>query len=88
MRVSVRVATWSATGPFAGRLVQLRKHTDPQRWRCVLSTTRPDGQKDEHTIRADRPCSLRQMAQHIEASVAELCSDTPAVVAARMDFYA
>ena len=83
------VASWDAKRPRGTELRRLRpEFRDPQRWLVRIYTVRPDGAKDEHTIKARGPCTLAAMFAVVEQSIAELCSGTPTVTGARMDFFA
>lgn len=83
------VAKWDAKRPAGRELIKLRpEFRDPQRWLVRLYMARPDGARDEHTIRASAPCPLSAMHRQVVESIAELCDGTPIVTEARMEFYA
>lgn len=88
-RKRTMVANWDAKRPRGTELRWLRpEFKDPQKWVVVVSITRPSGAKDTHSINAKSPCALMHIFGVAEQSISELCSGTPTVTAARMEFYA
>lgn len=83
----MRVATFSARGLYAGRVVELRQITGAQRWRIEVMTQREDGQRDSHTIRPDQKVPISALSEIVQATIDELCEPGTKLVDARMDFY-
>lgn len=82
----MRVATYSATGPFAGQMIPLRKIQGPQQWRVVIKIKKGK-QQDEHVISSNGAIDLISMKDHVVASINELLAPSETVSAANMDFY-
>lgn len=94
----MRVATFSARGMHAGRVVPLRQIKGPQNWRVVLkidakdpaavTDDNPEGRvSDEHIILSKGRCELSDMAANVIASINELTPEGIPVENAYMDFF-
>lgn len=83
----MKVATYSATGIFAGRVVELRKVQGAQRWRVRVAVAKPDGEQIEHVVEPSDRVPLGALTDIVMASIAEICQPGELLTAARMDFY-
>jgi hypothetical protein len=82
----IRVASYRSTGPFAGKVIQLRTVQGDQQWRVDLKVQLGD-QVDEHTIRSTGRIPLAAMREHVIASIHELTPPGATIRDARMDFF-
>ena len=83
----MRVATYRDTGPFRGRVVELKKIEGAQQWRVRLSARRSNGATEEHDIRSPTPLLLSDMRELVFKSIAELCGPGEKLEQAEMDFF-
>lgn len=80
-----KVATYSASGYFAGRVVKLRETSGPQRWRVVVAVTTDAGDDEEHVITLEERLDLIHVFDKVQESIVELTGTR--LTSARMDFY-
>lgn len=86
----IRVASWNATGPFAGMVVRHRPAPGLHRWCVVVKWKKPvDGGHEtvEQTFHASEPCAIRVMHQIVVAAIEEELPDGAMVNTASLDFY-
>lgn len=82
----IRVAAYSARGPFRGRVQILRAVSGAQRWTVKVKIRRDDA-IDEHTIRPSAPCHLREIEAVVFQSIREMLPDGNLVDDADMEFF-
>lgn len=82
----IRVAKYSARGPFRGRVQIYRGITGPQEW-TVKVRIRNGEHLDEHEIRSREPCNLGAMQAFVMASIREMLPAGNLVDDAEMEFF-
>lgn len=96
----IHVAQYRISGPTAGMRV-LRQVRGPQCWRLrawirysprhapidIIDGEPRRREGDEREILVREPCPISALMEHYEVAVAELCKDTPTVIAGGFDAY-